>query len=147
MIQRKIGVFFGHRDAPETIKSTLQETILRMLDEGVTCFYVGNHGRFDAMAMNILSQLRTEHFFDYAVAVTGFAAAKKIADHPTIIPEGVEVGPPRFAIDRRNCWLVDQADIVIAYISYDWGGAVKYVKRAHKKGRTILNLGNDRRFD
>ena len=59
----------------------------------------------------------------------------------SIFPEGMENGPPRFAIDRRNRWMIDQADHVICYVQKTWGGAYNYVRLARKKGKVIHNLG------
>jgi len=38
------------------------------------------------------------------------------------------------AIQKRNRWLVDQTDYVIAFIYRDFGGAVETVKYARKQG-------------
>ena len=141
MKEKKIGVFFGHRDAPDTLRVQIEATILHLLNDGISCFYVGNHGRFDSMVMQALKQISSSHALTYAVAVTSFDAAAKIESHPTVLPEGVEIGPPRFAIDRRNRWMVRQADVVIAYVTRDFGGAAKYLNIARRKGATVINLG------
>lgn len=93
------------------------------------------------MVMQILKRLAQSRKLTYAVAVTGFDAAAKLDSHPTVLPEGVEIGPPRFAIDRRNRWMVRQADAVIAYVTRDWGGAARYSAMARRKGVTLINLG------
>lgn len=142
MSKKKIGVCFGHRDAPDTLRPRIEAAILRLVGEGVSCFYVGNHGRFDRMVMQTLKQLSASYALDYAVVVTGFTAAAKVDSHPTVLPEGVENGPPRFAIDRANRWMVRQADAVVAYVTHDWGGAAKYVGMARRKGITVINLGD-----
>ena len=53
----KSCTFFGHRDCPETIAPALQAAILSCLQEGITNFYVGHQGRFDAMALSCLRRL------------------------------------------------------------------------------------------
>ena len=50
--------FFGHKDAPDTIRSRIKiviEDLIRHHD--VRQFYVGNQGRFDAMVISIREEL------------------------------------------------------------------------------------------
>lgn len=58
----------------------------------------------------------------------------------TIYPEVLENVPPRFAISRRNKWMVDHSDVVIYYVRHSWGGAAKAVEYARKKGKIMLNI-------
>lgn len=53
----------------------------------------------------------------------------------------IEKVPKRFAIIKRNEWMVDNSDIVIAYIKHSWGGAVRTYNYATKKQKEIINLG------
>ena len=61
----------------------------------------------------------------------------------TVLPEGIETVPKRFAIDFRNRWMIEHADNVIAYVTHSWGGAAKHLKSAENKGKTIINLADD----
>ena len=36
--------------------------------------------------------------------------------------------------------MVDEADLVIAYVMYSWGGAAKTLEYAKRKKKTIINL-------
>ena len=46
--------FFGHRDAPPGVKSSLRQVISELIEQqGVKQFYVGNQGSFDAMARSL----------------------------------------------------------------------------------------------
>ena len=59
--------FFGHRDCPETIKSALHSVIELLIAEGVTTFYVGNHGQFDTYVRGALGKLKKKYpHVDYA---------------------------------------------------------------------------------
>lgn len=57
-----------------------------------------------------------------------------------IFPEGMEDVPPRFAISRRNEWMLQRADMVVTYVTHSWGGAAQYAKKAGKQGKIVLNL-------
>jgi len=57
----------------------------------------------------------------------------------TIYPP-LENVPKRFAISRRNKWMIEQADMVIACVDHDWGGAAKTLAMARKKKLPVINL-------
>ena len=60
-----------------------------------------------------------------------------------IFPEGMESGPRRFAIERRNNWMIRQAKggYCLCYITHTWGSACKFAKRAKSQGVRVINLG------
>ena len=64
----------------------------------------------------------------------------------TIFPEGLEAVPPRFAISRRNEWMLKQSDFVVTYITHNWGGAAQYAEKAHRQGKRVLNLAENCKF-
>ena len=54
--------FLGHRDAPDSIRDTLDEAIERHITEyGVTEFFVGHYGHFDRMAQSALVRAKSRH--------------------------------------------------------------------------------------
>ena len=137
--------FFGHRDAPSKMEGTIRETIERLISEGVTCFYVGNNGNFDSMVHRQLKQLREKYpHIRYYVVLAYMPTEKYEFDTTdygeTIYPEGLESVPPRFAISKRNQWMVEKSEIVVAYVKYSTGGAAQAKKIAERKGKTIINI-------
>lgn len=132
--------FFGHRDCPEIIKPALHSVIESLIAEGVTTFYVGNHGQFDTYVRGALGELKKKHpHMDYAVVLAYLpTTGEKSGD--TIYPEGMEIGPPRFAIERRNRWMLRQAEVVVSYVRYTWGGAYKVKSAAEKQGKRVIEL-------
>ena len=50
---------------------------------------------------------------------------------------------PRFCILRRNEWMVDEADLIIAYVMHPLGGAYKTLEYARKKKKKIINLATE----
>ncbi|MBO5904045.1 MAG: hypothetical protein J6Q64_01555, partial [Clostridia bacterium] len=58
----------------------------------------------------------------------------------TIVYPPIENVPKKFAIPRRNEWMVEQANIVIACVSHSFGGAYDTYKHAKKKGKRIYNI-------
>lgn len=135
---------FGHRDCFALEESVLTDTLKKQIASGVHTFYVGNHGQFDTLVRGVLRKLQKQYpHIQYAV-VLAYLPEKKDAydDHAdTIYPEGLESVPRRFAIAKRNQWMIRQADVCICYINRTWGGAHNSVKTAQKKGLEIINLG------
>ena len=67
---------------------------------------------------------------------------KPRADHDILpdLSEKIENIPPRFAINYRNKFMVEAADIVVTYVNHSWGGAAKYKLLAEKKNRRVIEI-------
>ena len=48
--------------------------------------------------------------------------------------------PPRYAIVRRNEWMVRESDVVISGVTHGWGGAVKILDYARRKQKIIFQF-------
>ena len=57
-------------------------------------------------------------------------------------PEGQEIGPAKFAIERRNRYLIDSADVCLCYVNHTFGGAYKFARMAKNRGLQVINLGS-----
>lgn len=128
LLKMKICTFFGHRNCPSNIAPLLDEVITDLiLTDAVTMFYVGNQGQFDSMVRNTLKRVAMRYStVNYAVVLAYMPKEKQEAEYTdysdTMLPEGIETVPPRFAISWRNKWMLKQADIVVTYITHSWGG-------------------------
>lgn len=135
--------FFGHRECYGLDAQQLQETIENIIKQGVDTFYVGNQGQFDGMVYRCLKQLRQAYPHIHVSVVlaylpTGKREAEDMSD--TMYPE-IE-GPPKFAIERRNRWMIEASDYCICYITHTWGGAYKFACLAKRRRLKITNLGD-----
>ena len=135
--------FFGHRDCPDSLRPSLQQAIVRLIvEEGVDTFYVGHQGKFDRLALAALQQAATQYpHIRYTVVLAYLPSRRDASWQPSdsMVPDGIEDVPRRFAISYRNRWLVKHADYVIAYALYR-GGAMQFVELAQKKGKRIVWL-------
>ena len=143
--------FFGHRDCPASIKPKLRAVVVELIEQhGVDRFYAGQQGAFDAMARSVLRELaKVYHHISYAVVLERLPGPREKAVwdfSDTIFPEGLETVPPRFAISKRNDWMLKQADFVVTYIAHGWGGAVQYAEKAQRQGKRVLNLAENCKF-
>lgn len=50
---------------------------------------------------------------------------------------------PKVAITLRNQWMVDAADLVIAYVENSSGGVYKAMAYAEKTEKPVINLATD----
>ena len=134
--------FFGHRDCPSSIKGKLHKEIERLIcNHGVDTFYVGTQGNFDRMAYTALVELRKLYQQITVYRVLAYMPKPYDIDTvDTIVPEGIENAHPRYAIIKRNHWMIDRSDYVIAYVTHTFGGAYQAVERAKKKGKITIQI-------
>ena len=138
--------FFGHRDCQATIKPKLRDTIVELIEQhGVDTFYVGNQGFFDAYVRSILKELTGEYpHIRYSVVMAYMPNTNDEFDYrdysDTMIPEGIERVPKRFAIDWRNKWILKRCDYVICYVNHSWGGAAKFTELAEHQQKHVIRL-------
>ncbi len=135
--------FFGHKECYGLDGQVLLRTIEELIAQGVDTFYVGNQGQFDSAVYNCLKQLRKEHPHIRICVVLAYLPTEKneyddMSD--TMYPE-IE-GHPKFAIERRNRWMIEASDYCLCYINHTWGGAYKFAKLAKQRGKTVINIGN-----
>ena len=146
-----VCTFFGHRDCPAYIKPKLRAVVVELIVRyGVDRFYGGRQGAFDAMTRSVLRELAEVYpHISYTVVLERLPGPmdKAVWDFSdTIFPEGLEAVPSRFAISRRNEWMLKQSDFVVTYITHNWGGAVQYAEKAQRQGKSVLNLAENCKF-
>lgn len=142
--------FCGHADFVE--KPNDEQLVLRFLEEagggqGID-FYLGDYGGFDAFAYRCCKKYQQVNRDCKLVFVTPYlnrsskrsiyGLQERLYDE-VLYPE-LESVPPRFAILRRNQWMVEHADAVVAYIDHSWGGAYQSYQYARRRKRAIWNL-------
>ena len=144
-----VCTFFGHHDCPNSILSNLKATLIDLIEHhGVDTFYVGNHGAFDTMAWTVLSELRLIYSHIHCTMVLAYMplhddCSWKAHDYiDTILPEGIETVPKRYAIIWRNKWMLQQADYVVTYVVHHVGGASRFEDRAKRQGKVVICLAN-----
>ena len=143
-----VCTFFGHHDCPESIKPKLRDVLIELIENhSVDLFYVGNKGAFDRLVRSVLRELAQEYpQVNYAVVLERMPG-KQDEDDPedysdTLLPEGIEEVPPRFAISWRNDWMLRQSDFVVTYITHSWGGAAKFAEAAERQKKSVINLAS-----
>ena len=144
-----IITFCGHSDYVPSVGD--EEKILSVLSEKIgerdAELFLGGYGAFDAFARRCGREYQKTHPNVKLIFVTPYLpknnATRKDrqADrYDAIVYPPLENVPSRYAILRRNEWMVERADLVIAYIRHEWGGAYTTYRHALKKQKEIYHL-------
>lgn len=139
-----VVAFFGHKDTPSSVKPLLEQMVQRLIEgnEKIT-FLVGTHGAFDLMVQSVLGQIFQKYpHITYRIVLSNIPVKRNGEQYalPTLVPEGIESVPKRFAISFSNNYMVNESDAIVCYITHDWGGAAQFVNKAKKRGKAIINL-------
>ena len=139
--------FFGHKNTPESIKKDLQFVIFDLIEQqNASTFLVGNHGNFDSIVNHTLIELKNKYPHIKHYTILAYMPVENNANHcyeNTILPEDVAIAHPKFAISKRNDWMLKKSDAVICYISHSHGGASKYYEKAKRMGKVVINISNN----
>ena len=138
--------FFGQRDTPQDAFLPLQGILIDLIENHqADTFYIGNQGNFDNMVRRSLQWLQRKYpHITYAV-VLAYRPSKQVGGDlktysDTIYPAELVGTPPKFAISKRNRWLVEHSDTVITYVHRSHGGAAQYEALARSRNKTVINV-------
>ena len=145
--------FAGHALVPfgDKIKAQVIEQIRKHIvhTENIT-FYFGGYGDFDMICARVCNELKKEYDGIEVIYVTPYirlSEQKKIKEmqkngwcDSSIYPP-IESVPLKFAIATRNEWMMENADLVIAYVNRNYGGAYQSLQIAKRRKKKIINIG------
>ena len=141
--------FCGHSNClfSDEEKEKLKQLLIKEIRKNPTCkFYLGGYGDFDSLCLRTLRGLKKEFQDIELIFITPYIDKNysklefaKYHYDDVIFPP-LESIPRKFAILKRNEWMVDSADLVIAYVKYSWGGAAKTLEYAKRKKVPIINI-------
>lgn len=133
--------FCGHKEVAdrEDVEKWVYMVCRDMVHKGANEFYLGGYGGFDCLCADFLRELKKEQPHIRRILVLPYLNGSMPAEgyDATVYPP-LESVPRRFAISRRNEWMVRECDAVIAYVAHSWGGAAKTLKYAKRKKKSIL---------
>lgn len=135
--------FIGHSIIydMDNVKGQLHSIVQELIQSGVTTFYNGGKGQFDALGARAVYDLKKSYGHIKNVLVSPYPNVDKYAAQlfDEVIYPGLEKYPRKFAIVYRNRFMVDNSDYAIAYVTHGWGGAAQTLEYAMKKGLHIIN--------
>ena len=149
-----IIAFSGHSVVlfRDKIKQTVKEQIRNYAVKGekIIC-YLGGYGDFDNICARACKELKEECPHIELVYITPYIslseqakikAMQESGEYDSSIYPPIENVPPKFAISKRNEWMMASADLIIAYVEHNFGGAYKALKFAERKKKKIINICN-----
>ena len=143
--------FFGHRriynirEIEEKLVPILNELILT---KKYVEFYIGRNGDFDEFVASVIKRVQKQLDRDNNVIILTLPYTVKDIEYyedyydEIVIPDAIGRAHPKAAITLRNRWMVDAADLVIAYIEHEEGGAYKTAKYAEKNNKKVVYLSS-----
>lgn len=143
--------FCGHKNCykvSEKLNGLLFGALSTVLVEDPDAvFYLGDYGEFDRKCNCVLKELQKEYPRLRRIFVTPYLTPSYCRlryasdDYDEILYPFSGVVIPKYAIERRNEWMVDHSDLVIAYVDHEWGGAAKVLEYALRRKKRFVNLG------
>ena len=136
--------FCGHACLTDhnSIKDQLRTSLHTLTPNSPIHFYLGGYGDFDSIAYACCKQFARSHPGTKLFWISPYVSATPEKEYDGVIYPGLENVPPKLAIIKRNEWMMENANIVIAYIEHSFGGAYKSFCFATRKKKQIYNLAH-----
>lgn len=142
---------FGNSDASWKILPKIKEALEYAVNEGCDTFYLGEMGSFDSMMITATRELQKKYPHIERVLVIPYITKshqeyKRDYERDfdcVILPPEMLLVPPKFAILRKNEWVIDNSDIVITYTRNPYRGAGKAADYARRKKKFTIDIKSD----
>ena len=136
-----IVTFCGHSkvNRTENFSKWLDTILPSLIEGGAATFYLGGYGDFDGLAAAAVRRQKEAYPHIELILVLAYLDRDIDAsryDGTTFPP--LEKVPLRYAIVRRNEWMVHESDVVISGVTHSWGGAAKTLEFAQRKKKVIF---------
>ncbi len=136
-----VVTFCGHSkiNKTEEILKWLDMILPSLIESGADTFYLGGYGDFDSLVASAVRRQKAVYPDIKSVLVLAYLNRDVDAssyDNTTYPP--LENVPPRFAILKRNEWMVSASDAVVSGVTHGWGGAAKTLDFAKRKKKVIF---------
>lgn len=144
--------FVGHSfiSSKNKVKEMVMQQIrANTIDVKSVICYLGGYGDLDEICAQACRELKQEHDGIKIVYVTPYISLSEqekikamqcrgLCD--TSIYPPIEKVPPKFAISKRNEWMITNAELIIAYVNRSYVGACKSLQVAKYKKKKIINI-------
>ena len=152
-MSKKIAcAFTGHRNLKEFDfdYERLRETVYTLLDRGFNTFYCGMALGFDMLAAECLLEFRPQYKFKLCAVIPCVGQADKFSyenkerykkilaacNDFVILNDGYFPG----CMQQRDRYMVDNCDVLVAFLRKKSGGTYYTVNYAEKLGKPIIEL-------
>jgi len=136
-----IVTFCGHREGyyDGKIPAWLDVLLPALIEGGADTFYLGGYGRFDELAAAAVWRQKAAYPDIRSILIVPYLDRKyDPARYDGSIYPPLEDVLPRYAIPKRNDWMIANSDVVISGVTHGWGGAAKTLTAAKRKKKIVL---------
>ena len=138
-----VVTFCGHKDIQysDKLAGKLKSVLCDLITKGADRFLLGGYGAFDSLAALTVHDLKSEYPHIRSSLVLAYLDREYNEElyDDTVYPP-LENVPLRYAISRRNEWMVDVSDVVVSYVTHTFGGAATTQRYAERKHKKIIDL-------
>ena len=133
--------FCGHSKLYKTdsFSKWLDVILPSLIEGGAGTFYLGGYGAFDGLAAAAVKKQKKTYPHIELILVLAYLDRDidtSYYDDSTYPP--LERVPRRYAILRRNEWMVSASDVVVSGVTHSWGGAARTLEFAQRKNKVVL---------
>lgn len=135
-----IVTFCGHAQVTYSadVEKWLYSVTKQLIEQGSNTFYLGGYGAFDSLAAVLREHKKRYPQINRILVLAYLNSAQDRSNYDRTVYPPLETVPRRFAISRRNRWMVESSDVVVAYVLHTWGGAAATLRCARQKRKQII---------
>lgn len=143
----------GHGDLGEKgcNKQLLSKALEDSITKGADAFYCGGCGDFDGACVMCIDELKATYPEVKIYMIIPFTNPfiklklqyiKKFGKFDGFIYPEISFGSYKDAVEKRNEWMVNNSDAIIAFVNRGYGSAHTALKYSIKKDKPIVNLAD-----
>ncbi len=136
-----IATFCGHSKIyhADGFSNWLDAILPSLIEGGAGTFYLGGYGDFDGLAAAAVRRQKQTYPGIELILVLAYLNRELDASRydGTVYPP-LEKVPPRYAIVKRNEWMVRESGVVISGVLHSWGGASKTLEYAQRRKKVVV---------
>ncbi|MFI3165118.1 MAG: SLOG family protein [Bacillota bacterium] len=144
-----ICTFCGHSDCNTSeLYPKIKKEVEKLIVHGVATFYSGGYGGFDMLALKVVSELQEKYPHIQNILVFAYLSEEHTSKYRDILSRyhAESIYPfdkkilPRFAIIKRNQWMIKNSDFVISATKFHLGGCGLSLEYAQKLQKNIIYI-------
>ena len=145
-MSKHICAFLGNATIWNTkeISDRIRQAVVDLIThKQVDTFLVGTKGEFETLSHKIMEQIQCDYPDIKIMLVIAYVQDLERCPYnfdDFYYPPKSELGYKRWGIAKRNEWIIEQTDYIIACNQYQ-GRAYNYCEKAKRKGKKVIEIG------
>ena len=143
--------FIGHRNVERLsfVESKIEKIVRDLIrSKQYVEFLIGRNGEFDISCASVVKRVQKDLGNENSSLILVLSYHVKDEEYYEKYYDDIYMPIDlsthhKSAITKRNEWLIENSDLLIAYVNKDFGGAYHTLKYAEKSGMTVINVANE----